>query len=209
MRTYGTHNHHDDVKWKDVPYFWPFDWGIHRSPVNSPHKAQWREALMYSLICAWTNAWVNNRVICDFGRHRAHYDITVMISTCKKTCSGVHMHQKEKILSCYKSAFAQETAWRQTLYEPQVIHQIVPHMSYQTVSYLMMTSSNRSIFLVTGHLSWEFPGHRWIPHTKPITGSFDVSLICAWINGWVNNHEVDDLRRHEAHYDVIAMMLSI
>ena len=26
--------------------------GIHRSPVNSPHKGQWRGALMFSLICA-------------------------------------------------------------------------------------------------------------------------------------------------------------
>ena len=31
--------------------------GIHRSPVNSPHKGQWRGALMFSLICAWTNGW--------------------------------------------------------------------------------------------------------------------------------------------------------
>ena len=28
--------------------------GIHRSSVNSPHKGQWRGALTYSLICAWT-----------------------------------------------------------------------------------------------------------------------------------------------------------
>ena len=26
--------------------------GIHRSPVNSPHKGQWSEALMFSLICS-------------------------------------------------------------------------------------------------------------------------------------------------------------
>ena len=26
--------------------------GVHRSPVNSPHKGQWRGALMFSLICA-------------------------------------------------------------------------------------------------------------------------------------------------------------
>ena len=32
-----------------------------------------------------------------------------------------------------------------------------------------------------------------------------VSLICAWINGWVNNRETGDLRRHRAHYDVIVM----
>ena len=30
------------------------------SPVNSPHKDQWRGALVFSLICAWINGWVNN-----------------------------------------------------------------------------------------------------------------------------------------------------
>ena len=35
--------------------------GIHRSPVNYPHKGQWRWALMFSLICAWINGWINNR----------------------------------------------------------------------------------------------------------------------------------------------------
>ena len=34
--------------------FWPFVLGIHRSPVNSPHKGQWRGALTFSLIYAWT-----------------------------------------------------------------------------------------------------------------------------------------------------------
>ena len=48
---------HDDVmKWKHFPCYWPFVWGIHRSPVNSPHKGQWRGALMFSLICAWINS---------------------------------------------------------------------------------------------------------------------------------------------------------
>ena len=32
---------------------WPFVREIHRSPVNSPHKGQWRGALMFSLICIW------------------------------------------------------------------------------------------------------------------------------------------------------------
>ena len=47
---------HDDViKWKHFPRYWPFVRGIHRSPVNSPHKGQWRGALMFSLICVWIN----------------------------------------------------------------------------------------------------------------------------------------------------------
>ena len=43
------------------PRYWPFVRRIHRSPVNSPHKGQWRGALMISLICAWTKGEVNNR----------------------------------------------------------------------------------------------------------------------------------------------------
>ena len=68
----------DVIKWKHFPHYWPFVYGIHRSPVNSPHKGQWRGALMYSLICARINGWVNNREAIDLRRHRAHYDAIVM-----------------------------------------------------------------------------------------------------------------------------------
>ena len=70
---------HDDViKWKHFPRYWPFVRGIHRSPVNSLHKGQWRGALVFSLICARINGWVNNREVGDLRRHPAHYDVTVM-----------------------------------------------------------------------------------------------------------------------------------
>ena len=70
---------HDDViKWKHFPRHWPFVRGIHRSPVNSPHKGQWRGALMFSLICAWTNSWANTGDVGDLRRHRAHYDVIVV-----------------------------------------------------------------------------------------------------------------------------------
>ena len=49
----------DVIKWKHFPRCWPFVLGIHRSPVNSTHKGQWRGALMFSLICVWINGWVN------------------------------------------------------------------------------------------------------------------------------------------------------
>ena len=52
--------------------------GIHRWPVNSPHKGQWRGALVCSVICAWINGWVINRDAGDLRRHRAHYDVTVI-----------------------------------------------------------------------------------------------------------------------------------
>ena len=52
--------------------------GKHQSPVDSPHKAQWRGALMFSLISDWTNGWGKNRDAGDLIRHRAHYDVIVI-----------------------------------------------------------------------------------------------------------------------------------
>ena len=70
---------HDDViKWKHVPRYWPFVRGIPRSPVNSPHKGQWRGALMFSLICTRINGWAYNREAGDLRRYRAHYNVIVM-----------------------------------------------------------------------------------------------------------------------------------
>ena len=71
--------HHDDViKWKHFPRYRPFVRGIQRSPVNSPHKGQWRRALVFSMICARINGWVNNGEAGDLRRNHAHYDVTVM-----------------------------------------------------------------------------------------------------------------------------------
>ena len=52
-------------------------------------------------------------------------------------------------------------------------------------------------FRVTGHLCTQ----------RPVTRSFDVSLTCSWINGWVNNRVTDDLRRHRIHYNVTVMVV--
>ena len=56
---------------ENFPRYWPFVRGI--------HKGQWRAALMFSLISAWIKSWVNDRDVGDLRRHRAHYDVTVMI----------------------------------------------------------------------------------------------------------------------------------
>ena len=70
---------HDDViKWKHFPRYWSFVRGIHRSPVNSPHRGQWRGALIFSLICARINGWVNNHEAGDLRRYRAHYEVSIM-----------------------------------------------------------------------------------------------------------------------------------
>ena len=71
--------HYDNIKWKHFLCYWPFVRGINRSPVNSLHKGQWHCALMFSFICIWINGGVNNDEAGDLRRHRAHYDVNVMV----------------------------------------------------------------------------------------------------------------------------------
>ena len=70
-------NDDDVIKWEHFPCCWPFVRGIHRFPMNSPHKGQWHGALMFSLTCARMNDWVNNGKTGDLRRHRAHDDVIV------------------------------------------------------------------------------------------------------------------------------------
>ena len=45
-------------------------------------------------------------------------------------------------------------------------------------------------------------------HKGQWRGALMFSLISVWINDWVNNREVGNLRPHRGHYDVIVMVIS-
>ena len=48
------------------------------------------------------------------------------------------------------------------------------------------------------------------PSQRPLTNlALTFSLICVWINDWVNNREAGDLRRYHSHYDVIVMFILV
>ena len=83
------------------------------------------------------------------------------------------------------------------------LHRSVRYANPITVLF-MMTSLNGNIFRVAGPLYGEFTGHKgqW-------RGDLVFSLIWAWRNGWVNNREAGDLRRHSGHYDVTVMWTTI
>ena len=66
---------HDDViKWKKISALLVLCKG---NPTESPHKGQWRRALIISLICVLTTGLANNRAAGYLIRHCAHYDVTV------------------------------------------------------------------------------------------------------------------------------------
>ena len=83
---------------KHFPRYWPFVRGIHRSPVNSKHKGQWRGALMFSLIYVWINGWVNNGEAGDLRRYRTHYDVTVMHRIGHTEATKAHILSRIRLL---------------------------------------------------------------------------------------------------------------
>ena len=100
-------------------------------------------------------------------------------------------------------AYHNEVTWKhQSSALPTLSERQPPGTS---VSFTKMTPSNRNIFRVTGPLWGDSPVTDGFPTPGLVTRSFDVSLICAWINGWVNNHVDGILKRHRAHCDVILM----
>ena len=94
---YDAQDHDDNIKWTHFPRYWPFVWGIHRPSVNSPHNGQWRGALMFSLICAWTNCWVQDRDAGDLRGHRAHHDVVVMWNTVLSVISCLSIHFRSRL----------------------------------------------------------------------------------------------------------------
>ena len=80
---------------------------------NSPHKgqwisrtkSQWRGALMFSLICTWTNCWVSSRDASDLRCHRAHYDVTVMTGNWHEQQSAAWIN------FCRKSVVLPQKQW--------------------------------------------------------------------------------------------------
>ena len=92
---------HDDViKWKRLPRYWPFVRGM-----NSPHKGQWRGSLMFTLICARINGWVNNREAGDLRRYRAHYDVFVMYRQASAADKMADILQTTLLVFLYANGF--------------------------------------------------------------------------------------------------------
>ena len=115
---------HDDViKWKHFPRYRPFVRGNHRSSVNSPHKGQWRGALMFSLNCARINGWVNNRETGDLRRHLAYYDVPPNSMLLSRNGSDKNIHRyHHRNHSLYAPS-----QWETTVYCNVVSHWLGAH----------------------------------------------------------------------------------
>ena len=61
------------------------------------HTGQWRGALMFSIICAWTNVWANHRDASELRRHHPHYDVNVLYFQ----ALGLKYHYNDEVKNTY------------------------------------------------------------------------------------------------------------
>ena len=65
-----------------------------------------------------------------------------------------------------------------------------------------MTPSMETFSALLALCAGNSPVRGEFPAQRPVTRSFDVFLMCVWINAWVNNAEAGELRRYRAHIEV-------
>ena len=149
--------HDDIIEWKHFPHYWSFVQKIHRLPVNSPHKGQWRGALLGFFICVWINCWENNREAGDLRRYRAHYDVIVMsmqhgpISDDTTYCTGLKEHRDGLGLDCSNS-IGNALELLQSCTKPTIYARFQINSQYISHA-IMMTSSQGHTFCLNG-LVW-------------------------------------------------------
>ena len=186
---------HDDViKWKHFPRYWLFVWGIHRSPVNSPHKGQWRGALMFSLICVGINGSVNNREARDLRRYCTHYDVTVMQLLIHKTLPCRDVTPMGLRLSCTNQSTCGITGnsfkMKQCMKFPFIRYShYCTHIVYPPRWYF------HSIFPKFGVASKSWANYKWYidSYWRYTSITWDLLRTCChrrrtlhvnWCNGW-------------------------
>ena len=89
-QVWGQAVHDDVIKWKRFPRYWPFVWGIHRSPVNSPHKRPVTRSFdVFFDLCLnkrlsrqlW--GWWFETTSCSLWRHCNVHTMMCLCHTCK------------------------------------------------------------------------------------------------------------------------------
>ena len=161
------------------------------APVDSSHKYQRRGALMFSLICTWTNGWANKWNACDLRRHCAHYEITVMniwrfADDIMKSVLLIHYVTVLTKSSIDKSVLVQLMAWHET------------NNHTKTNKWTAWWRHQMEKFIALLAFVWRILGLRVnSPHKGPWRGTLMFSLICTSTNDSVNNRDAGDLGRIE------------
>ena len=83
--------------------------------TGNPHKGQWRGALVFSLICAWINRWVNIEAG-NLRRYHANRDVIVLdnfiIEILGRVGRHVTEHQGTPAKTSTKPSASKQPHWK-------------------------------------------------------------------------------------------------
>ena len=127
---------------------------------NSPHKGQWRGALMFSLICAWINRWVNNREAGNVRRHRAHYDVALMFAPTKPWWRH-NMDTRNGLTELSNAELPHPEQTIEQTAELQVISDVKSHDAHVTLL-LCSSMDQQEKLLKSGNLETDYKGTIYI-----------------------------------------------
>ena len=168
--------------------------GIHRRPVNSPHKwpvtrkmFPFDDVIMVSL-CVCT-IYVGGLIkICFTLVIANHLALGIPLQLCWHLAAGIQVVLYLDLYCDIHSSYISEEL------EGDAVDFQEQYCGYTMVLFLCVRFE---IPLHDDIIKWKHFPRYWC-----VCGEFTGH----WINGWVNNREADNLRRHCAHYDVIVMI---
>ena len=138
--------------------------------MNSPQKGQRRGTFVFSLICIWTNDWVNNNKAADLRRHPAHYDVTVLCTEYRRSLKKTEHDKRAYCALCFCGCYIlvlrcqkfTSSWWR--------------HQKETFAALLVLCAGN-------SHVPGEFPTQR------PVTPSFEVFFDLR-LNKWLSKQSI-------------------
>ena len=101
--------------------------------VNSPHKGQWRGALMFPLICVGINCWINSPEAGDLKRYCFHYDVIVMYMASLRNTGS-----KERLFSMFRATYFVWFNTRKLWNEQHIFYDLTPANSKINVKWLVL-----------------------------------------------------------------------
>ena len=135
------------------------------------------------------------------------YQVTSDSAVCSTLCSGIHLrkHQNSTSLDpCEGNQPVTSGIPTQRAYNAENVSMSLRH--YDTEKALDDYRNRHSWKIGKNICHEDVIKWKYFPRYWPFVRGIHRSLICIWINAWVNNREAGDLRRHRSQYDVIIMV---
>ena len=201
---------HDDViKWKYFPCYWPFVRGIHRSPVNFPHKGQWRGALVFFYLFLnkrlskhWWGWWFET-VSRPLWRHPNVYGIHLVWAWNEFVSHCLHPHIREFIFTHHRNTtlgfFCHAMHCNMVAWANWNIFQHVKSVFFIENCYILIQisltfvpqSALRNMSLVAHTMAWRRIGDQSLPKpimTQPPNYTWcDYAILKRWVSGWLGS----------------------